>query len=213
MATGINATVAIPWRPTPDRLPAHKRIRGFWKHAGIPVIEADSLPGQPFNLCEARNNAVRKIRTPIIIVADADTLPDLGALHQAINMLRPGEVIWPYHTYRHIPPDWVTKPDLLAAPPDRTYHHSVGGIFLTHRGTYWALGGMDEHFTGWGFDDNAFHAAATTLAKVRRLPGTVFSFNHPAHRDTTDTNPNKARFSLYQFATNRPAVMTQLINH
>lgn len=205
-------TVAMPWRPTPERFPAHRRIRNFWRHADIPVVEADSLPTQPFNLCEARNNAVRRIRTPVIIVADADTIPDYGALHQALNDLRPGEVIWPYQTFRHIPPEWANRSDLLAAPVDRIYHHSVGGVFLCHRDTYWQLGGMDERFQGWGFDDNAFHAVAQTLATVRRLPGVVFSFNHPADRDTTDTNPNKARFSLYQFATGKPPIMTQLIN-
>jgi hypothetical protein len=208
-----DVTVAMPWRPAPDRLAAHQRIRAFWRHARIPVVEADSLPTQPFNLCEARNNAVRKIRTPIVVIADADTLPDLGALLQAITELRPNQVAWPYHTYRHIPADWADKPDLLAAPPDRIYHNSVGGLFLCHRDTYWNLGGMDEHFHGWGYDDNAFYAAALTLGTVRRLPGIVFSFNHAADRDTTDTNPNKHRAELYRFATGKPPVMRQLIKH
>ena len=208
-----DVTVAMPWRPTPERLPAHKRVHAFWAYHHIRVIEADSLPTQPFNISEARNNAVRRVKTPIVIIADADSIPDYGALHQALAMLQPGEVIWPYQTYRHIPADWADRPDLLAVPPDRIYHHSVGGLFICHRDTYWQLGGMDEHFVGWGYDDNAFHAVAQTLASVRRLPGTIFSFNHPAHRDTTDTNPNKHRAELYRYATNRPAVMTQLINH
>lgn len=208
-----DVTVAMPWRPTPDRLDAHQRIRQFWRHSKIPVTEADSLPTQPFNVCEARNNAVRKIRTDIVIAADADTLPDLGAIFRALDVLRPGEVIWPYQTYRHIPPDWVRESDLLAAPADRVYHNSVAALFITHRDTYWKLGGMDERFTGWGYDDNAFHAVALTLAAVRRLPGTVFSFNHAADRDTTDANPNKHRAELYRFATGKPSVMAQLIRH
>lgn len=204
----------MPWRATPDREPARERVRDFWAYAGIKVVERDSQSGQPFNVCRARNNAVAASSTDLVIVADADTIPDLGALILALEQLEhhPHAVIWPYQTFRHISATWVDKPDLLAAPADRIYHNSVGGLFACRRDTYWALGGMDEHFTGWGFDDNAFHAVALTLASVTRLPGTVFSFNHAADRDTSTTNPNYHRCQLYKFATGKPAVMRQLIN-
>jgi hypothetical protein len=203
----------MPWRPTPDREPAHRRTRAFWQHAGIPVTEADSHPNQPFNLSAARNNAAHACTTDLIIVADADTIPDLGAIHTALTDLEchPHLVIWPYHTYRHIPADWTNQPDLMAAPIDRIYHNSVGGLLITTQETYWALGGMDEHFQGWGYEDNAFHAAATTLAAVTRLPGIVFSFNHPTDRDTSTENPNRHRHELYKFALGKPAIMRELI--
>jgi predicted glycosyltransferase involved in capsule biosynthesis len=210
----MDVTVAMPWRATPEREPAHRRIKAFWAHHQIPVIEADSDKRQPFNPAQARNNAVKKVHTELVIVADADSIPDIGNIHQAITLLddNPNLVIWPYTLYRHIPADWVTRSDLMAAPVDRTYYNSVGGVFILHRETYWLLDGMDEKFgPHWGFEDNAFHHAAATLASVTRIPGIVFSFNHPAERDTTDANPNKARNKLYEFARGKPAIMEQLI--
>lgn len=209
MATEREATVAIPWRPQPDRMNAHARVVAFWEHNGFRIIEADSTPELPFSLSEARNNAVRQVTTPVVIVADADTIPDIGRVHQAIDM---DGVIWPFERYRHIPADWVDRADLMAAPADREYNESLGGLLVTQCDLYWQLGGMDDRFERrWGYEDNAFHAAAETLATVHRLPGVVFSFNHDADRDLSLDNPNRHRWDLYKFARGKPQMMRELL--
>jgi hypothetical protein len=209
----INATVCIPWRPAPDRMAAYARVTGFWKHHGLPIVEADSTPGVGFSLAEARNRAVRQANTDVIIVADADTIPDIGTVIAAVS--NPDGVIWPFKEYRHIAAELVDSADLMRAPAERTYGASVGGILVCQRDTYWRLGGMDERFERrWGYEDSAFHLVAQTMSTVKRLPGIVFSFNHDVAgpgRDMSEDNPNRARYELYKFASSKPRLMTELL--
>lgn len=201
----------MPWRPQPDRLKAHNRIRKFWQHFGFHVIEADSDPWQPFSIAVARNNAVRRATTDTVIVADADSLPDIASVLAAVEDSR-GGVTYPYETFKHIDGGWSDKADLLAAPVDQTYNRSVGGMFITRRETYWRVGGMDEMFHPvWGYEDNAFALAAQTLVGIHRQPGNLLSFNHSANRDLSQGNPNKARYALYLLANNKPDVMAELV--
>jgi hypothetical protein len=205
-----DVTVAIPWRPKPDRIHAHTRIREFWHHHRFHVIEADSHPDLPFSLAEARNNAVHKVTTPQVIVADADALPDIAAIYAALE-IKDG-VIWPFTEYRHIPGHYADKADLMTAPVDRIYRNSVGGILTTHTDTYWSMGGMDERFDRrWGYEDNAFRDVVTTLSVMHRTPGILFSFNHAADREMTHDNPNRWRADLYKYAAGTPGLMRELI--
>ena len=205
-----DVTVAIPWRAQPDRVDAYKRVTQFWESTGWPITIADSTTEQ-FSLCEARNNAVRQADTDIVIVADADTIPDLGSVVAAVN--DPVGVCWPFQHYRHIPGEYHDHPDLMTAPIDRQYKGSVGGLFVCTQETYWGLGGMDERMEArWGGEDTAFRYVAHTLSTVSRKPGIVFSFNHSADRDMDKaTNPNLVRLELYKFCSGRPELMRELI--
>jgi hypothetical protein len=207
----VIVTVCMPWRAQSDRIAAHDRVRNMWEHFGFPVIEADSDPDKPFSVAQARNNAVRRAHgADVIIVADADVVPDIGSVHAALD--NPEGVVYPFETFLHIPSEWVTRADLFAAPIDQKYGRSVGGMFVCTPETYWSLGGMDELFYPvWGYEDNAFGYAAETLVGVRREPGVLFSFNHSANRDLSEDNPNRSRHALYRFAHGRPTVMRELI--
>lgn len=204
-----NVCVTMPWRAQPDRLKAYKRVRNFWQHHGFPVVTADGPAGKPFNLCKARNNAVKKTVADRIIVADADTIPDIGAVYKALEN---DGVTWPFARYRHIPGSHVNDTDLMTVPIDREYLGSVGGLFICERELYWKLGGMDEKFEScWGYEDNAFYLVARTLSEARREEGVVFSFNHSADRDMSEDNPNRHRYALYKAADGQPKVMRELI--
>lgn len=210
MDTRINATVCIPYRATPDRVAAYKRVRAFWKHHGFPVVTGDS-GSEIFNLAASRNAAVRKAKTRNVIVADADTIPDIEQVYLAIDT--PG-ITWPFSEYRHIPGECVKRADLMLAPVDRYYSNSVGGLFVCSVGDYWAAGGMDERFShrSWGYDDSAFYLAAKTLGLANRTQhGIVFSFNHAADRDMTNDNPHKTRYQLYRMCDGHPDLMRELI--
>jgi hypothetical protein len=208
-ASTTDTTVAIPWRPQPDRLDAYRRVTAFWQHHGFPTVTADSNPTLPFSLAEARNNAVHKVKTSQVIVADADAIPDIAAIHTALDNTG---VTWPFNEYRHIPGTYANNPDLMTAPIDRLYRNSVGGCIVTHTATYWTLGGMDERFDRrWGYEDNAFHAVVTTLSTAHRVPGILFSFNHTAEREMTHDNPNRWRADLYKYAAGTPQLIRELI--
>lgn len=209
----MRATVCIPWRAQPDRIAAQERVVTFWEHHGFPVILDDSCPKQDaFNISQARNNAVEQAETDVVIVADADTIPDLGAVQRAVNRIHDDLVIWPFDLYRHISAEAVQSPDLHTAPVEREYRSSVGGLFVINQRTYWGLGGQDERFESrWGYEDTCFRMAAITLANVDREVATIYSFNHAADRDLSENNPNYWRWQLYRNATHYPQMMRELL--
>lgn len=185
--------VGIPWRATPSREAPHRRVRQFWEYAGFPIIEdpGDPDPEKPFNLAKARNNLVKAMDADIIIICDADVIPPLHAIQIAIN--DPRGVIYPATESRLIPHNWVERPDLAAAPADDTLDNYSGYIYVMRRELYWRLGGQDETFEGWGGEDTAFNAVAQTFSETRRIPGTLFAFNHQGDRKMSEPNSELLR--------------------
>lgn len=217
----MSATVCIPWRPQPDRMAAYRRCVRFWTAAGFRVVEGDSDPASAFNVCAARNEAVRRSGSDIVVIADADTVPeDIGQVHRAIEKVAdpgsPGvDFCYPHSVYRYIPPEWVDRDDLHLAPILAETLHSPGGMVVCNQEAFWSLGGYDERFTPGrvGYEDTAFMAAVNTLSQWWRIYGTVWSFDHPDTADRTydDTHPNKARYELYEYANGKPALMAELV--
>lgn len=208
---GTDIAVCIPWRPQPQRLAAFEYVTNWWESNGFRVVTGDS-DRPTFNLSAARNEAVREAQADIVIVADADTVPELGAIKAALRQLQRYMVIYPFNSYRYLE-DVEPTPDLVlgSQPGAKEWRNSVGGLFVTMTETYWSVGGHDEGFERWGYEDNAFHMAAETLGRVVRLAGTVYAFGHEAERDMSKKNPGRARVELYRYARLKPDVMRELI--
>lgn len=181
------ATVAIPWRPEPQRLAPYERVRKFWAYAGLPVVTADSDRRKPFNLAAARNKAVRKVKTDVVILCDADSVPDLRSVLAAVA--DPAGMTLPFSLYRTIPAEWAERPDLLAAPTLLSSKMSTGGCWVITTANYWRVGGCDERFTTWGGEDVSFYFAAEIFVGARRTNGTIHAFHNDRDRDTEKVNP------------------------
>lgn len=213
MATSQNTsdvTVCIPWRAQPQRLAAFAAVTDWWQSRGYRIALGDG-DASVFNISQARNRAVSKARTEIVIVADADTIPDQVALTVAQRQLEAHMVIYPFNVYRYIEAEPVVGVNPAELPESRQYRGSVGGLFMTTKATYDEVGRHDEGFEQWGFEDNAFHLAADTLGRVVRITGIVHAYGHEAVRDMSRANPGRARAELYRFAHNKPAIMRELI--
>lgn len=208
-----NVTVAMPWRATDDREPAHRRCVAYWSGQGYHVIEADSDPAKSFNRAAARNNAVDRADTNVVILADADTLPaHHNQIRQAVALAESGTAVWPYSVYRLLPADAVTATDLAAVTPVRDYQAKwrPGGLTVITRHAYQAVGGYDERFgSGWGFEDGAFRLACQTLLPVHHLDGVAYAFDHLGARRRDPRN--RRRYWWYQRANGNPAQMQRLI--
>lgn len=220
MTDPIQVTICMPWRPQPDRVAAYERCRKWWESRRFTVVTGDSSQVAPFVCNEARNNAVRQTDTDIIVVTDADTLPEnQHQVIKAISMVHKGEaeIVYPHTVYRYLPATWVDNPtdELHTAPIIGETFNSPGGMIVASREAFWSINGFDERFIpgASGFDDTSFLLAAETLLDTKRIMGTVYSFDHPysVERKYDDTNPNYPRYSLYRHAANNPALMREVI--
>lgn len=167
----MSVTVVIPWRDQGirERQEALEKVkrwyRAFFGHF-VQTITADS--DGPWSLARARNIGVLMAKSDVVIISDADVVPEFGPLCEAIGAcLSSGYVHLPYTTYRN---------------GDFQWNGSVGGIYVTTPGTWNALGGQDDRFTGWGGEDHAFVYAHQTLlgAPMPRHEGVLTHFPHPS---------------------------------
>jgi hypothetical protein len=217
-------TVIIPWRPTPSRLAAFEYVTGWYRQqlpdATILTVDSDD---ELFNLARARNLGVEQVAgatsdEQVVVISDADTFPEPGALHAAIAAAATsGLVHLPYTEYH-----WLGRAgtaDLLeGADPTACEFELVrgacSGVYVTTPATWWAHGGQDERFRGWGFEDAAWYIAHGTLlgAPPRRHDGRVFAMHHETQvREGVQYDLNAALADRYRAAEGDADAMRQLV--
>jgi|SRR6516162_748876 hypothetical protein len=220
------ATVVIPWRPSPSRLAAYRRVREFWRLVNWPVVTADS-DTEVFSLSQARNNGVRKAKTDVVVISDADTVPDIRNVIKAVG--DPVGVCWPFTNYRILPADSVKTPfNELADVPyimawDGDGPNGVGGCLVATCDEWWRLGGQPPEFVGWGWEDTAFTCIVETLSEVRRVRGNIYAWEHNTDAEKytgakadspgwdRDITRNEELFRPYKAAYGRAWLMREII--
>jgi len=162
--------VGFPWRPTADRLAGFELVQN-WYESALPdsaQVLADS-GHEPFNRAASRNLAVRmaEVYSPdVVVISDADTIPSPAGLTAALTAALDGGMHYPFDKY-------------LYAGSDCTPGGNTGGIYVCRPDVWWAGGGMDERFSGWGGEDDAANAAfEALLGKPTCHPGFAVSFWH-----------------------------------
>jgi hypothetical protein len=154
----------------------------------------------------------------IVIVCDADTIPEPEPLHAAVEAAgRDGRLHLPYTRYRALSPAGTTAvlngAPLSECPTETESTGAQGGILVMDAEAWQNTGGMDERFTGWGFEDTAFHAAAHTLnGDVARHEGDIHHLWHPS--DFAPSSPqyaaNKTHWQRYEAALGDPTAMRRV---
>jgi hypothetical protein len=195
--------VGMPWRPTPDRIPAFEKTKHWYESHGLEVIPSDERrPQLHFNIAAARNHLVKTVmpRSDVYILSDADTIPEWTALKEAVLAVAHGSpfVHLPYNLYRHEGGDGYIE-------------GACSGILVFSYATWATLAGQDEQFRGWGFEDTAFALAhETLLGPMQRHKGTAVAAGHiPARRDRTSVN--RRRWTYYRAAYGNVEQMRALI--
>jgi len=209
--------VAIPWRDRgdDDRRNALRFIADHMvKTLGCPAHLVDGKQ-EAFSLAAARNEAVRQAQDAgagIVVICDSDTMAEHSALVSAIHTARSEDrVVLPFNLFRALSYDASQKvmagrnPMLMPDIGNLTW--SVGGICVTTPKAWWALGGQDERFTGWGCEDIAFSLVADRMHRSHvRIKGVIHHLWHPASPDKGEANAsyrvNAALLQRYDAATN-----------
>jgi hypothetical protein len=216
----LAVAVVLPWREQESRRYALRLVES-WYGDNLPqatIIKADAA-GEPFNLAAARNQGMREaVWADVVILNDADTIPEINPLWEAINACQEtGVVHLPYTEYRSLR-IMGTQEYLRGIPPRACDYLSVdgacSGVYVTMPETWWVHGGQDEAFRGWGFEDAAWMAAHKTLLgqPPYRHDGAVFAFHHDgAVKEGVHYDANAARCYLYLQAEHDYDAMSRLV--
>jgi hypothetical protein len=219
---GSAPVVVIPWRSQPSREYAHDLTVARWRSIlpGVHVIDIDT-GDEPFDAAACRNEGVRRAEHAgfgVVVVSDADTLVEREPLLAAVEgATTTGRVHLPYTECRSLRADGSAQ-YRAGRPPHEcaavTVHGSCGGVYVTTPATWWAHGGQDGRFKGWGFEDAAWEVAHTTLlgSPPVRHEGHIYVLYHtPALKEGAHYEANLALCNRYHQASGDTDAMRTLI--
>lgn len=199
--------------------------RAWWErdHPDWPIIEGHHLQG-PFNRSAAVNDAA-KCEWDIAVIIDADVLANADAVRTAAEVAAAtGRIVMSHNERIMLNKAGTDKvlsgyrgPWRLRPMVETVYTDSVSCAVAVPRSLWDLVGGMDERFSGWGFEDSAFVIAAETLGgkPLIRLASELFHLHHPVSPEASKTSPtyshNRARLTAYQEANGNPDAIRALL--
>lgn len=215
-------TVLIPWRPQPTRIAAFDAVTDWYrKNFGEVDIRTVDSDDDVFNLARCRNHAIASVSDPdeVVIINDADTIPQRSALREAIAAASDsGLVHLPYTEYHWLGGTGTAQYAAGVGLDDCDFELVRGacsGVYVTTPATWAEHGGQDERFRGWGFEDAAWYVAHETLLgeAPRRHGGRVYALNHEAQvREGPQYDANAGLMADYRAASSSSGAMRQLVS-
>lgn len=174
-------------------------------------------PDRNQNRAAARNALVAQTDGDLLLIADADTVFQFDQIVRGVNAIVGSGASWviPYdeERYYNLTADetalvWRSPTDAGVPEPSdpRQWDHKItswAGLLLVPRAAFDAVGGYDERFQGWGFEDNAFRAALDRIVgPFTRTSGYALHLWHPAPEDQCFGQPhiheNRDLFRMYE---------------
>jgi hypothetical protein len=142
-------------------------------------------------------------RWDVALIIDSDTVSNHDSVWEAIRYADQTGGLAVAHTQRHMMTERATK-DILSGNRktwkrgsmiERTWRDSVSCAIAIKRSTWDAIGGFDERFEGWGFEDTAFHFACETIIglPIKKIPGDCYHLWHPPSPETSRSSPTYLR--------------------
>src|SRR5690606_25078590 len=121
-----------------------------------------------FSRAGSRNKGVREAANDIVVVCDADSIPQERPILEAIESAYDNRLHLPYTHFLSLSREHSAKvlkngARPLAGKPQFVSTNSVGGVLVMTKEAYFAVGGQDEGFEGWGGEDVAFAFACDVL--------------------------------------------------
>lgn len=209
--------VLVPWRPDGGARDDNWKLVKDASWRGWDRLVLGESPEGPFNRSAALNNAydmadlgvrLGDVRTgqidyDVVIVADADSMVSVEQLARAIHTARITDRLTVAHdrwvnVEEHERADFLTGAPLNEARsarrtptsgphPRLVYRKTVSSMLVVPVDLWDEVGGFDERFVGWGFEDRAFHRMCERArGGYERIPGPVFHLDHDRPRADVD---------------------------
>lgn len=218
----MKVVLAFPWRPTEDRLEAWQITKELLPtmYDFAFVVTADS-GHHSFNRPASRNlcvNVAKKNKADVIVLCDADSVPQPDPLVAAIEAAADGLMHFPFHEAWYISYKGMLRVRQQASPEqvrsriwDKCF--SEGGIWVCKPQTYYQAGEQDHRLNGWGCDDRAFLAASRTLVGMPvKHEGFLYCLPHTRPSEEEIWVPKEVELMIeYQDAYEQPERMKGVV--
>lgn len=193
----MRTVILVPRRAHPERDKLWEWCKVRWQryHPTLQIYEGHH-EGGPFNRSAAINTASRLADADgpwdYAIIIDADIFLRASQVRDAVKRAqKTGRVTWAHTRWRGLNSEWTKKivgrgRDMGAEIRDvdmdvlveKTNPISWSCCIVVPRKVWDAIGGFDERFVGWGFEDHAFRAVVCGLYGWERLKGDVYHLFH-----------------------------------
>lgn len=209
----MKISILVPWRsdgPDGHRQKLWDYLSPLWKQTLFEicvgeddVYAPDSIAGDPlpFNCSQALNRAAARASGDIFVTMGADFYPNAEAVLAAARHARTAAHWVPvYGTTAYLSQQQTEELVTGRRPIERCLiEHtdpSCQGITAISATAWRAVDGMDEGYSGWGWEDTDL---LRKLARKYGYPPYPYtrgiSLWHPTwHRDLSRANPNRRRF-------------------
>lgn len=184
----MRVACVIPWRGgQPDRERHHETVRTHLRMLLPDAVHMDVDSGhRPFSRAGSRNLGVRlaeDAECDVVVLCDADTLPEATPLHAAIEGASDGRLHLPYVHFRGLSENgtrmFLGGTQAEACETDLAHDWATGGVLVLTPAAWWRAGGMDERFVAYGYEDTAFRIAADALlGPTVKHPGIIWHLWH-----------------------------------
>jgi hypothetical protein len=145
----------------------------------------------------------------VAVIIDSDVICNPDRVRQAVELAaETGRMVLPFDHRKDLKP--AGNQSVMAGYTGswerfvrHVYSDMCSSVVVVRRSLWDDVGGFDETFAGWGFEDNAFAAACETFAgaPLVKIPGDLWHFWHPTaaegKRGTATHERNKARADRY----------------
>lgn len=199
-------------------------VRDWWtRRLGWPIFEGHHDDG-PFNRSAAINRAAKKAGGwDAAVIADSDTFASETQTQAAVDAaVATGKIVFAYDRYCYLS---RKGSDRVMAGFDGSWEpfiewshrNACSGLVAVSRSLWDTVGGFDEGFVGWGFEDIGFSLACQTLAGDHlRVHGDVWHLWHPPSETNNTALPtykaNEERQNGYVAARNNREKMRALLD-
>ncbi|MFE7461683.1 galactosyltransferase-related protein [Streptomyces sp. NPDC057554] len=210
----------MPWRPGDTyRERNHTYVTAHLRAMLPEAIHMDVDTGhERFHRAAARNAAVERAGSGVVVLCDADTLPEEQPLRAAIESAAlDGHLHLPYTLFVGLSQEGADQVHQgvshRSAHVLETSSRPTGGVLVIDADAYWEAGGHDERFTGWGWEDTAFRRQADCLlGPTVTHPGIIYHLWHPsaANLHSAQYHTNQNLYRNYHRYRNDPTWMRSL---
>ncbi|TXH43259.1 MAG: hypothetical protein E6Q97_34315, partial [Desulfurellales bacterium] len=144
--------------------------RPYWEDLGFEIFEGDHTDNGPFNRSAALNTASDLAGDwEYAILLDSDVLVNLDTVRRAIEYSsRTGRIVHPFRVWKGLDQHHTNLvmqgfKGSWEGGVKLSYWTNISACVVVPRSVWDTVGGFDERFVGWGWEDSAFMWASDCL--------------------------------------------------